>query len=193
MRGRGIDYFENSRRATLAQRTYAIANPHDWRDYGPDVWGLSSCDGPGAMEAADHAGRVRRFKGYGERGAALTGGFDDGTIAPAAAASSLPFAPEAVVPAVRAMHERFGSVIYGRYGFVDAFNRSLHAAPVPLARGRFEPGFGWVDTDCVAINTGSTLAMIANHRSELVWRRTRLHPAVQRGLERAGFRGGWLT
>src|SRR3546814_13692624 len=27
MRARGIDYFENSRRATLAQRTYAIENP----------------------------------------------------------------------------------------------------------------------------------------------------------------------
>ena len=40
MRGKGIDYFENSRRATYAHRAYAIANPGGWRDYGPNVWGL---------------------------------------------------------------------------------------------------------------------------------------------------------
>ena len=43
---RGIDYFENSRRATLSQRAYAIANPRGWTGYGADVWGLTACDGP---------------------------------------------------------------------------------------------------------------------------------------------------
>mgnify|MGYP003467834201 CR=1 FL=1 len=33
MRERGMDYFENSRRATLAQRAYAIDNPMKWKDY----------------------------------------------------------------------------------------------------------------------------------------------------------------
>ena len=46
MRERGIDYFENSRRATLAQRAYAIENPAGWAGYGPDVWGITPCDGP---------------------------------------------------------------------------------------------------------------------------------------------------
>ena len=39
MRDKGLDYFENSRRATLANRAYAIANPHGWADYGENVWG----------------------------------------------------------------------------------------------------------------------------------------------------------
>ena len=43
----GIDYFENSRRAVLAQRAYAIRNPLDWRGYGPNIWGLTASDGPG--------------------------------------------------------------------------------------------------------------------------------------------------
>src|ERR1700730_14291073 len=30
MRGKGIDYFENSRRATVSQRSYAIDNPGQW-------------------------------------------------------------------------------------------------------------------------------------------------------------------
>ena len=46
MRARGIDYFENSRRATLAQRGYAIVNPNDWNGYGADFWGLTASDGP---------------------------------------------------------------------------------------------------------------------------------------------------
>jgi hypothetical protein len=45
MRGKGIDYFENSRRATLAQRAYAVANPGGGR-IRRDVWGLTASDGP---------------------------------------------------------------------------------------------------------------------------------------------------
>src|SRR5262249_42898686 len=52
MREKGIDYFENSRRATYAHRSYAAANPGGWAGYGPQVWGLTACDGPvdGAFE-----------------------------------------------------------------------------------------------------------------------------------------------
>src|SRR5262249_14160003 len=48
MRERGIDYFENSRRATLAQRAYAIDNPARWKGYGTDIWGLTASSGPTA-------------------------------------------------------------------------------------------------------------------------------------------------
>ena len=33
MRAAGFDYFENSRRATYAQRDYAVANPLGWEGY----------------------------------------------------------------------------------------------------------------------------------------------------------------
>ena len=36
MTQKGIDYFENSRRATYCQRNYAIENPGNWAGYGPD-------------------------------------------------------------------------------------------------------------------------------------------------------------
>ena len=42
MREKGIDYFENSRRAALAQRAYAIANPSGYTGYGERLWGLSA-------------------------------------------------------------------------------------------------------------------------------------------------------
>ena len=192
MRRRGIDYFENSRRATYAQRAYAIANPGRWKGYGENMWGLTACDGPGDMQVTDYSGETRQFKDYFARGAGILHTFDDGTIAPTAAISSLPFAPEIVIPAVQEMYSRYGSTIYSTYGFLDAFNPSF-VAQAPLSNGRIAPGFGWVDIDYVGIDQGPILAMIANYRSELVWRMMRKNPHVRRGLERAGFSGGWLA
>ena len=34
--------------------------------------------------------------------------------------------------------------------------------------------------------------MIENYRTELIWREMRGHPAIVKGLRRAGFTGGWL-
>jgi hypothetical protein len=193
MRGKGLDYFENSRRATYAQRAYAIQNPGGWKDFGENIWGLSACDGPGTMRVADYSGRTSSFLDYSARGAGLRNTVDDGTIAPTAAAGSLPFAPEIVIPAVQTMHERFGTAIYGRYGFFDSFNTSFVATNVKLNNGQVIPGFGWVDGDYLGIDQGPIIAMIANYRSELVWKTMRKNPHLRRGLERAGFTGGWLS
>jgi hypothetical protein len=191
MAAKGIDYFENSRRATYAQRAYAIANPEGWNSYGANVWGISACDGPLDVKLP-YAGRTRTFSSYAGRG--MGGGmrFDDGTIAPYAAGSSLPFAPEIVKPALLEMHARFGAEIYGPYGFF-AFNPSFRYANVKLRHGRLTASAGWVDTDYLGVEVGPLLLMLANHRDELVWTLMRKSAAVRRGLERAGFQGGWLA
>ena len=51
---------------------------------------------------------------------------------------------------------------------------------------------GWYDDDYLGIDQGPIVAMIENHRSDLVWSVTRRNPHVKRGLLRAGFTGGWL-
>jgi hypothetical protein len=191
MRDRGIDYFENSRRATYAQRAYAIENPMGWKGYGENVWGLTACDGPTRADRL-YLGKSRRFRPYSARGVGLKRVEDDGTIAPTAAAGSLPFAPEIVVPAVEEMHRRYGEQIYGRYGFVDSFNTSFEYEDARLHWGKRVAGFGWVDTDNLGIDQGPILAMVENHRSGLVWRTMRRNAAIRRGLQRAGFVGGWL-
>jgi hypothetical protein len=191
MRRRGIDYFENSRRATYAQRAYASVNPEGWKGYGRDVWGITACDGPADIQR-EAGGRLRRFISYAGRGMGGAHSHDDGTIAPYGAASSIPFAPEIVVPALAAMRERFGAVIYERYGF-HAFNPSFDFADVALTHGRVVPGFGWVDTDYLGIEQGPMLAMLGNYRGELVWKTMRGNPHLRRGLQRAGFSGGWLS
>ncbi|MEO8634561.1 MAG: glucoamylase family protein [Gemmatimonadales bacterium] len=190
MRGHGIDYFENSRRATLSQRAYATDNPTGWRDYSDSIWGLSAADGP-ADVTLPYNGANQRFFTYAARGASFTEVRDDGTLAPTASAGSLPFAPEVVLPALVAMRERYGDNLFGQYGFYDAFNPSFQFA-MPVSQGRIVPGQGWFDTDYLGIDQGPIIAMIANYRSDFVWKYMRKSPYIIQGLRRAGFRGGWL-
>ena len=186
MRKAGFDYFENSRRAAYAQRAYAIANPMGWAGYGENVWGLTASDGAADVEAT-YAGQKRRFHTYYARGTDS----DDGTIAPTAAAGSIAFAPEIAIPAVEEMLRRYGDNIYGEYGFYDAFNPSFDF-DVPLRHGRRIPGFGWVAGDYLGIDQGPIVAMLENYRTGLVWREMRGNPHIRRGLQQAGFVGGWL-
>ncbi len=99
-------YFENSRRATLAQQAYCITNPLGRLGYSSTNWGLTACDGP---------------SGYAARGAPPPG-TDDGTIAPTAAGGSIAFAPEACLPALRNFYNKYRRQIWTAYGFRDAFN-----------------------------------------------------------------------
>ena len=138
-------------------------------------------------------GKLRHFRDYYARGAGITDyAFDDGTIAPTAAVSSVAFAPEIAIPAAEEMHRRHGPQIYGRYGFLDSFNPSFVAAGVKLSDGQVLPGFGWVSTDYLGIDQGEIIAMIANYRDDAVWKVTRKNPHLRQGLARAGFTGGWL-
>jgi hypothetical protein len=191
MREKGIDYFENSRRATYSQRTYAIENPGQWRGYGENLWGLTACDGPLDV-TLPLDGRDRTFHTYWARGVSPREITDDGTIAPTAAVSSLPFAPEIVVPAIREMRRRFGEPLYGKFGFVDAFNPTFDVDVKPQ-HGHVVRGLGWFDHDYLGIDQGPIVAMIENHRSGLVWNVMRRNPHIVRGLRRAGFTGGWLA
>ena len=192
MRAAGLDYFENSRRATYANRAYCTVNPMKWDGYSADVWGLTACDGPTNAELS-YKGQRRTFYGYAARGPIhQPDGLDDGTIAPTAALGSLPFAPEIVIPCAEAMHRRHGSHIYSRYGFLDSFNPSFRYTDVKVERGSVDPTHGWVDVDYLGIDQGPILLMAANYRDDFVWRYMRTVPAIRRGLQMAGFSGGWL-
>ena len=185
----GFDYFQNSVRAVECQRLYAIANPGGWAGYSADVWGLTACDGPKDFKVVID-GREREFFSYSARG---PGDRDDGTIAPTAAASSLPFAPDAVTACVRTLKARYGAAIYTEYGFLDSFNPTLKTFDGEPPQGRIVPGVGWVDKDYLGIDQGPIVIMTENHRSEAVWKRMRGEPNIVRGLKRAGFTGGWLN
>ena len=179
MRERGIDYFENSRRATLAQQRYAVENPNRYAGYGEFCWGITASEGPGPAEL-EIDGVRRRFFGYLARG--IPDGPDDGTIAPWAAVASLPFCPEAVLPTIR----HFGEIGVGtksRYAVESTFNPTF-----PDSGHRS----GWLSPVNLGLNDGPILLMIENHRSGLLWNLTRRCDVFRKGLTAAGFRGGWL-
>ena len=191
MRSKGIDYFQNSRRATLSQRAYGAANPNNWVGYSSNLWGWTASDGPGGLEEAVN-GKQRQFFGYSARGVSSIRTVDDGTIVPTAAGGSVAFAPEVTIPALMAMKAEYGDRLYSRYGFKDAFNPSFTFAAAGSRSGTVDPRSGWVASDHLGIDQGPILAMMENHRSGLVWRTMQKNPHIRAGLTRIGFKGGWL-
>ncbi|HEV2864337.1 MAG TPA: glucoamylase family protein, partial [Pyrinomonadaceae bacterium] len=133
------DYFANSVAATRAHRQFCVDLSKEFPGYGPDVWGITASDGP---------------RGYVAWGGPPRHPDIDGTVVPAAPAGSLMFTPDLSLSALRAMRERFGPRVYGRYGFADAFN----------------PTTGWVGPDVIGIDQGITLLSAENLRTGLVWR-----------------------
>jgi hypothetical protein len=138
LRGDRIDYFQNSINATMAHRAFCINLRHKFPGYGSDFWGITASDSE---------------KGYLAWGGPPVDPDIDGTLVPSAAGGSLMFTPELSVKALRSMHEKFGERVYGRYGFIDAFN----------------PNTGWTDTDVIGINVGIILLSAENARTGNVW------------------------
>ena len=191
-RAHDLTYFENSRRAVTGQQQYAVSGAGRFVGYGADIWGLTACDGPGDTTWDHEDGTVTRFYGYFARGAGVGDISDDGTIAPTASIASIVFAPELVLPTIHAMYARYGKWLYSTYGFYDAFNPTFQLH-VPLRSGYMVPGEGWFDNQYLGIDQGPILLMIENYRSAFVWQVMRRNPHIRRGLERAGFTGGWLA
>jgi hypothetical protein len=180
MRDHGIDYFENSRRATYVQQQYAIRNPRHFVDYGENCWGITASDGPGWV-TRNVNGIEREFFEYVARG--VPDGPDDGTIAPWAVVASLPFAPEIVKPALK-WFDKVNLRTDNRYGYKATFNPTFprESGPTPY----------WVSPWHFGINQGPIVLMIENYRTGLIWRLAQKIPFLVKGLHQAGFTGGWL-
>jgi hypothetical protein len=80
------------------------------------------------------------------------------------------FTPELSTRALWTMHEKYGAKIYGKYGFVDAFN----------------PRTGWIDTDVIGINVGIILLSAENMRTQNIWRWFMQNREIPLALQRVG-------
>lgn len=154
-RGDRIDYFENSVQATLAHRAFCVNLAHDFPAFGPNVWGITASDSA---------------KGYLAWGGPPRDPQIDGTVVPSAAGGSLMFTPDLSVAALRTMREKYGQKVYGKYGFIDAFN----------------PNTGWVDSDVIGINAGIILLSAENARTGNVWSWFMRNPEIPRAMRLAG-------
>ena len=154
-RDRYANYFENSTIATEAHRLFCLELGRQFSDYSEDLWGITASD-----SAA----------GYVVWGGPPTTGPIDGTVAPSAAAGSLPFLPQPAMRVLRTIRQRYGAA-WSRYGFVNAFN--------PLTN--------WYDSHVIGIDTGITMPMAENARTGFVWNTFMRNPEARRGMQRAGF------
>jgi hypothetical protein len=178
MREKVSDYFENTCRSVAVQREYAERNPRRARGYGRDIWGISAGDGPTASGSPEFARDTRHF-GYMARGVPF--GPDDGTLCPWAMLATLPFTPGAALSGTRALLARYPQVCR-EDRFTSGFNPTESS----------ESG-GWLSEGWYGLDQGLLVLMIENARTGLIWSLLRESAHLQRGLRRAGFRGGWLS
>ena len=149
-----VDYFENSVKATRAQRQFFIdVLSKDFPKYSANIWGLSASDSK---------------RGYVAWGAPPRDPQTDGTVVPYAPAGSLMFTPDISLEALKEMKRLYGDKVYGKYGFADAF----------------DPRDGWVNPDVIGIDLGITLLSIENLRSGKVWYWFMQNDEIRRALRR---------
>ncbi len=153
---RGINFFENSREATLANREYSLSFAAQYRGYTESSWGLSSSVGPGG------------YKAYGGKPG---GGLHDGTIAPYATLSSIVFTPELTTQAARFFYDHYQEKLYGKFGFKDAFN---------LDKGWWADEYLGIDQGITLLMFENYL------NGENVWKKFRELPAIKRWIELTG-------
>ena len=146
------NYEEQTRNHALINYNYCVDNPRDYAGYGENCWGLTASDGD---------------NGY----SAHSPNNDNGVIAPTAALTSFPFTPEESMKALHFFYYKLGDKIWGKYGFVDAFNL----------------GKQWFDKEFIAINQGPVICMIENYRSGLLWNLFMSDPDIQNGMKKLGF------
>jgi len=80
------------------------------------------------------------------------------------------FTPDISVRALQTMYKKFGKRIYGRYGFVDAFN----------------PTTGWINPDVIGIDVGITVLSAENLRTGFVWRYFMRNQEIPRAMHLVG-------
>ncbi len=150
-----VNYFDNSVAATRAQHKFIVdVLSEEFPQYGPNMWGLTASDSE---------------KGYIAWGAPPRHDRTDGSVVPCAPAGSLMFTPEITVPTLRKMKDDYGDKVYGKYGFVDAFN----------------PHNGWVDGDVLGIDAGISLISAENLRSGKNWHWFMQNAEIRQALKRA--------
>ena len=157
----GTNYFENSRKATLANRQFCIDHQDDYATYGPKCWGLTAGDDPDGGYNGQYGAEPRDAVG------------DDGTVQPAAAGGSIMFTPEESIEALKYMYDNYKNFIWGKYGFCDGFNLDRLT--------------DWRSEDVIGISQGAIMLAIENYRTGMVWDIFMQIPYITDALNEMGF------
>ncbi len=152
------NYWDLNVNHTLINYEYCLENPKNFETYGPSSWGLT----------ASYTRKEDGGIGY----TAHSPDNDHGVVSPTAAISSIPYAPEKSMDAMRYFFNEQNELLWGPAGFYDAY--SLEGEP-------------WAAQKYLAIDQGPMVVMIENYRSGLIWDLFMQAQEVQEGLEKLGF------
>lgn len=160
---KGIDWFENSIKATKANRQYCIDHQKQMKTYGEKSWGLTACVGPNGYSG-----------GYGAMPAiAQVDKENDGTVAPCGAIGSIVFTPQESIELMEFLYHQYPK-LWDKYGFKDAYN--------------LEGEHPWYATEYIGIDKGISMVMIENYLSGTIWQCFMKNEMVQKGMKLLGFR-----
>lgn len=155
----GVDWFDNARLATSANRDFCIQHAGEFKTYHERSWGASAGDSPW---------------GYDVSGAppALFEPKPNGTVSIYGAVSSLPFLPEAVLEMIDYLYREHPQT-WGKYGFFDSYNLAVDPP--------------WYSSSLYGIDKGCSMIMIENYLSGLIWNTYTDSPYIQNALDILGF------
>lgn len=155
----GVDWFNNTRLATLANRSFCIEQSKNFKTYHANSWGISCGDSPW---------------GYDVSGAppALHSPKPNGTVSIYGALASLPFLPELTLEMIEYLY-RHHPQTWGPYGFFDSYN--LDVSPP------------WYSQALYGIDKGCSMIMIENYLSGLIWETYTHSSYIQKAMGILGF------
>ncbi len=155
----GIDWFNNTRLAALANRAFCMSQADTFKTYHSNSWGSSAGDSPWGYEVAGST-------------PSLVDPIPNGTVSILGAIACLPYIPVETLDMILYLYENQPQT-WGKYGFFDSYNLDYNPP--------------WYSQTVYGINKGCSMIMIENFYSRLIWETYTKSPYIQRGLEVLGF------
>lgn len=155
----GVDWFQNTRLAILANRDFCLAHSKKYPTYHANSWGISCGDSPWGYDVSGSTPCLEPPR-------------HNGTISISGALAALPFLPEQTIEMMEYLYHHHPQT-WGPYGFFDAYN--LAVTPP------------WYSRAIYGIDKGCSMIMIENHLSRLIWEVYTNCPYIQKSLSVLGF------
>lgn len=156
------NYFIHNKNQSLVSWEYCKANPKNYIGYSSECWGLTASYSIPGVDYTAHEPQLN----------------DNGTIAPTAALSAMPYTPEQSLSALKYFYRSLGAKLWGDFGFKDAFNLTYSRAGVAGE---------WYSNGYLAIDQGPIICMIENYRSGLLWKYFMQNPDLKNAMTKIPF------
>lgn len=155
----GVDWFNNTRLAALADRSFCMEHAEEFKTYHANSWGCSAGDSPWGYDVSGSTPALSKPR-------------PNGTVSIYSALSCLPYLPKQVLAMVDYLYHQQPQT-WGQYGFFDSYNLSV----IPP----------WYSKAVYGIDKGCSMIMIENYLSRLIWKTYTESPLIQKSLEILGF------